>query len=96
MLITIVRSPCSTKLSQKLHEKDEKIIMSSVAHLSSFQKLVVLFQNILPLFFVFEMSKDHKFAIGMATHSRKIAWSFMEWLIRCKYWKIKIIWMYIF
>ena len=28
------------------------------------------------------MSKDLKFAIGMATHPRKISWSFIEWLIR--------------
>ena len=40
------------------------------------------------------MSKDLQFAIGMATHLRKIAWSFMEWLIRGKYLKIITIWMY--
>ena len=40
------------------------------------------------------MFKDLQFAIGMATHPRTIAWSFMEWLIRRKYLKIVTIWMY--
>ena len=40
------------------------------------------------------MSKDLQFAIEMATHPRKIAWSFMEWQISFKYLKIITIWMY--
>ena len=40
------------------------------------------------------MSKDLQIAIGMAKHKRKIARSFMEWLIRGKYLKIITIWMY--
>ena len=43
---------------------------------------------------VFKMSKDLQFALEMATHLRKIAWSIMEWLIRGKYLKIITIWMY--
>ena len=38
---------------------------------------------------IFEISKDLQFAIGMATYPRKTAWSFMEWLIRGNYLKLR-------